>query len=70
MRAILAAAGVDLDRPIVATCGGGVTACILSLALEMIRGEPCPVYDGSWDEWGNRPDLPAVVDPPATGQEP
>ena len=44
--------------PGVATCGSGVTACILSLALQIIKVEPCPIYDGSWEQWGMREDLP------------
>ncbi|WP_166015941.1 sulfurtransferase [Chelativorans multitrophicus] len=61
MSAIIAAAGVDPDGPMVASCGSGVTACVLSLAMEIIRGEPIPVYDGSWEEWGSRPDLPVEI---------
>lgn len=56
--AIMAAKGLRPDMPIVASCGSGVTACILSLALDLLRGEPSPVYDGSWEEWGGRFDLP------------
>ncbi len=51
-------AGVDLDRPIITSCGSGVTAAILTLALESIGKEPKGLYDGSWAEWGSRPDLP------------
>jgi thiosulfate/3-mercaptopyruvate sulfurtransferase len=50
--------GVDLDKPIITSCGSGVTAAILTLALESIGKEPKGLYDGSWAEWGSRPDLP------------
>lgn len=52
------AGGVDLDKPIITSCGSGVTAAILTLALETIGREPKALYDGSWSEWGARPDLP------------
>lgn len=51
-------AGVDLEKPIVTTCGSGVTAAILTLALESIGKAPQGLYDGSWAEWGSRPDVP------------
>jgi thiosulfate/3-mercaptopyruvate sulfurtransferase len=51
-------AGVDLDKPIITSCGSGVTAAILTLALESIGTVPKGLYDGSWSEWGARPDLP------------
>ncbi|MGA2818421.1 MAG: 3-mercaptopyruvate sulfurtransferase [Xanthobacteraceae bacterium] len=51
-------AGVDLDKPIITSCGSGVTAAILTFALESIGKEPKGLYDGSWAEWASRPDLP------------
>ncbi|WP_323761200.1 sulfurtransferase [Maricaulis sp.] len=48
-------AGVEPGRPVITTCGSGVTACILSLALDCL-GRESTVYDGSWTEWGSRPD--------------
>jgi len=56
LAAIFKAAKVDLDRPVIATCGSGVTASVLALALETIDKKAVPVYDGSWSEWGARAD--------------
>ncbi|MFZ0423938.1 MAG: 3-mercaptopyruvate sulfurtransferase [Xanthobacteraceae bacterium] len=60
--AAFASAGVDLDKPIITSCGSGVTAAILSFALEAIGKEPKALYDGSWSEWGARPDVPVETD--------
>ncbi|MCA1241236.1 3-mercaptopyruvate sulfurtransferase [Stappia stellulata] len=55
------AAGVDRAKPVVTTCGSGVTAAILSLALSVTGQDKAPVYDGSWTEWGGRDDTPVAT---------
>ena len=57
LRALFQAAGVDLSRPAITTCGSGVTAASLFLALERIGHKDHSLYDGSWAEWGSFPDL-------------
>ena len=60
LEAAFHAAGVDPDRPVVTTCGSGVTAAILSLALAVL-GRDSRLYDGSWAEWGGRTDTPVAI---------
>lgn len=57
LRAVFEAAGVDLLRPAITTCGSGITAASLALALERLGKRDWSVYDGSWTEWGSYPDL-------------
>ena len=53
---------VDLNKPVVTTCGSGLTAAILMLALAEIGRNDVALYDGSWTEWGGRPEAPVVTD--------
>jgi len=53
-----AAAGIDLARPVVTTCGGGVTAAVLLFALHLLGKDDVALYDGSWSEWGADPATP------------
>lgn len=60
-RAVFEAAGVDLDKPVITSCGSGVTAAILALALERLGHSQWSIYDGSWSEWGMFPTVPVAT---------
>lgn len=57
LKLVFEAAGVDLTKPAITTCGSGITAAVLSLALEIIEKSDHALYDGSWTEWGQFPTL-------------
>ncbi|KAB0573110.1 3-mercaptopyruvate sulfurtransferase [Brucella pituitosa] len=61
LREIFASAGVDLNKPVVTSCGSGVTAAVITLALTSLGHEDNRLYDGSWSEWGSRQDTPVVT---------
>ncbi|MFI5211208.1 MAG: 3-mercaptopyruvate sulfurtransferase [Gemmatimonadales bacterium] len=63
LRARFEQAGIDWRRPVIASCGSGVTACALILALDHIGVPDASVYDGSWTEWGASGDVPVATGP-------
>ncbi|MCR8724874.1 3-mercaptopyruvate sulfurtransferase [Frigidibacter sp. ROC022] len=63
LRAVFAGAGVDLNKPAITSCGSGVTAAIISLALERVGHRNHALYDGSWAEWGMYDDLKVETGP-------
>jgi thiosulfate/3-mercaptopyruvate sulfurtransferase len=63
LQRLFAEKGIDLRAPVITSCGSGVTAAILMLALEKLGSRQVAVYDGSWSEWGGRDDAPVATGP-------
>ena len=61
LAARFAGAGVDLDKPIVTTCGSGIVSAVAALALYQLGHKTAAIYDGAWAEWGSAPSTPAVA---------
>lgn len=61
LRAVLEKAGLDLDKPVVTSCGSGITAAVISLALQSVGHKDNRLYDGSWTEWASQSDTPIVT---------
>lgn len=63
LRTLLTDAGIDIGRPVITTCGSGVTAAILLAGLELVGNSDVTLYDGSWSEWGMDPATPKATGP-------
>ena len=61
LAARFAAAGINLDRPIVTTCASGITSCVVALGLYVLGHKTAAAYDGSWAEWESAEDTPAAA---------
>jgi thiosulfate/3-mercaptopyruvate sulfurtransferase len=61
LRRRILAAGIDLNRPVIATCGSGTSACALIHALHLLGVDRVALYDGAWTEWGGREDTPVAT---------
>lgn len=62
IKAAFSKAGVDIDKPLICTCGSGATAAVLALGIYAVSGKVAAVYDGSWMEWASVPGNPIVTD--------
>ncbi|MBN9245611.1 MAG: 3-mercaptopyruvate sulfurtransferase [Mesorhizobium sp.] len=69
LRKVIEGAGIDLSRPVVTSCGSGITAAAITLALETLGHTDNRLYDGSWTEWGGRADTPVATGPVSAGRE-
>jgi thiosulfate/3-mercaptopyruvate sulfurtransferase len=69
LREKLEASGLDLGKPVVTSCGSGVTAAVITLALESVGHRNNRLYDGSWSEWGGRADTPVVTGPAVSDRD-
>ncbi|TIR46856.1 MAG: sulfurtransferase, partial [Mesorhizobium sp.] len=61
LRMVIEEAGIDLTKPVVTSCGSGITAAAITLALETLGHTDNRLYDGSWTEWGGLSDTPVVT---------
>ncbi|RUT80250.1 sulfurtransferase, partial [Mesorhizobium sp. M7A.F.Ca.CA.001.09.2.1] len=69
LRKAIEEAGIDLSKPVVTSCGSGITAAVVTLALETLGHTNNRLYDGSWTEWGGLSDTPVVTGPVVIGKE-
>ncbi|MEL6436514.1 MAG: sulfurtransferase, partial [Pseudomonadota bacterium] len=65
LREVIEDAGIDPQKPVVTTCGSGVTAAVITLALASLGNHDTTLYDGSWAQWGAREDTPVATGPAA-----
>ncbi|WP_417450289.1 3-mercaptopyruvate sulfurtransferase [Kordiimonas sp.] len=63
LRAKMESAGIDMSKPVITSCGSGITACVLKLAFASLGKQDVAIYDGSWSEWGSDIGLPIETGP-------
>jgi thiosulfate/3-mercaptopyruvate sulfurtransferase len=68
LRDVIEDAGIDLSKPVVTSCGSGITAAVVTLALETLGHSDNRLYDGSWTEWGSQADTPVETGPAGAGR--